>query len=65
MTTETIPAHILATLRRATREVEDLQLQAKTIERFAQAEVEPLALKSGDVVNLDSGTIARAESAPE
>lgn len=65
METESIPSHILATLRRATREIEDLELQAKTIERFANKEAEPLNIRPGDRLDLSTGTITRAAKAEE
>ena len=65
METESIPSHILATLRRATREAEDLELQAKTIERFVSKEAEPLNLQPGDRLDLSTGTITRAAKAEE
>lgn len=65
MNTEPIPSHILATLRRATRQIQDLELQAKTIETFAQAEAVPLKIQPGDTIDLESGTITRAEKDPE
>jgi len=65
MTTELIPSHILATLRRATRQIQDLELQAKTIEMFTQAEAASLKIQPGDTIDLESGTITRAEKAPE
>lgn len=65
MTTEPIPEHILATLRRATRKIQDLELQAKTIEAFVQEETAPLGIKPGDMIDLESGMITRAEKATE
>lgn len=65
MITEPIPAHILATLRRATRQIQDLELQAKTIEEFVQGETAPLGIKPGDKIDLEAGTIARAEKDAE
>lgn len=65
MTTEPIPEYILATLRRATRKIQDLDLQAKTIEAFVQEETTSLGLNPGDTINLESGMITRAEKATE
>ena len=65
MSVEQIPEHILATLRRATREIEDLELQAKTIERFANKEAESLNLQPGDKLDLSTGTISRAPKGEE
>ena len=65
MSTEPIPSHILATLRRATRQIQDLELQAKTIETFAQAETASLKIQTGDSIDLETGMITRAEKGQE
>lgn len=60
MTTHLIDPPLLATLRRASRQVEALRLQADAIERFAQGEAVPLQIMPGDKVDLDTGVVIRA-----
>lgn len=63
--TEKIPDHTLSILRRADREISDLMLQAKTIERFASVELSTLALKEGDSIDLEAGVVTRKAQAVE
>jgi hypothetical protein len=63
--TEIIPDHALSILRRADREISDLMLQAKTIERFASVELSALSLKEGDSIDLEAGVVTRKAPAVE